>query len=205
MRSYPAPFSAALAAARDDGIAPVYFFWAKPRDRATGAETPMGFWTGDEDVTLNVPVPDGGGQVRTYIGGCGLHIEGMSRVGDLTDNPVTVSMSQIAGPAQWLARGLDPRLAYVEIHATCMIGGSFASDPQIEWVGIIDEGPISTPSEGGDGAISYTVRSELMVMLTQINPAKSSDAHQKRRAAGDEFCKYAGIVGHRTVQGYKRG
>ncbi|MFD2439726.1 hypothetical protein ACFSS8_05900 [Paracoccus kondratievae] len=49
------------------------------------------------------------------------------------------------------------------------------------------------------------MRSELMVQLTATNPAKSSDAHQKRRAAGDQFCKYASTVGSRQVQWFKKG
>ncbi|MFC3569202.1 hypothetical protein [Paracoccus simplex] len=156
-------------------------------------------------MAITVPLPGGGTASRTYLGGVGLAVEGLARVGDLTDNPVTVSMSQIAPAAQEMARGLDPRLAYVEIHVTSMIGGTFASEPQLEWVGIVDEGPISTPSYDGEGAISFSVRSELMVMLTATNPAKSSDAHQKRRAAGDRFSEYASTIGARKIQWYKKG
>lgn len=84
-----------------------------------------------------------------------------------------------------------------------MIGGAFASLPQLEWVGVVDEGPISTPGYGGDGEISYAVRSEMMAQLTAINPAKSSDAHQKRRASGDRFSEYASTISSRRVQWYK--
>ena len=205
MRIYDAGFSTAASAARDQGIAPIYFVWIVGKDRDTGADSPMGFWSGDEDISVTVPQPDGTSATRTYLGGVGLSVEGLTRIGDLTDNAVTVSMSQIADAAQELARGLDPRLAYVEIHVTSMVGGAFASAPQLEWVGIVDEGPISTPSYGSEGGISYSVRSELMVMLTATNPAKSSDAHQKRRAAGDRFSEYASTIGSRNVQWYKQG
>lgn len=205
MRTYDTSFLAALQGARDQGIAPVWFFWVKPKDRTTGAEVPMGFWSGDEDLTLTTPLPGGGNESRLYMGGCNLAIEGLQYVGDLTDNPVTVTLSQIADAAQGLARGTDPRLAHVEIHAASMIGGAFVSAPQLQWVGIVDEGPISTPSYGSDGGISFSVRSELMVQLTATNPAKSSDAHQKRRAAGDRFSEYASTIGSRNVQWYKKG
>lgn len=205
MRIYDTNFLAAQQGARDQGIAPVYFFWVKPKDRTTGAEVPMGFWSGDEDLTLATPLPGGGNESRLYMGGCNLAVEGLHYAGDLTDSPVTVTMSQIADAAQSLARGTDPRLAYCEIHATSMTGGAFVSAPQLQWVGIVDEGPISTPSYGGDGGISYSARSELMVMLTATNQAKSSDAHQKRRSIGDLFCKYASTIGSRNVQWYKGG
>lgn len=205
MRTYATGFSNATQAARDQGIAPVWFFWVKPTDRTTGAEVPMGFWSGDEDLTIATPMPAGGNESRLYMGGCNLSVDGLQYVGDLTDNPVTVTMSQIADAAQILARGTDPRLAYCEIHATSMTGGAFVSPPQLQWIGIVDEGPISTPSYGGDGGISFSVRSEMMVMLNATNPAKSSDAHQKRRAPGDEFCRYASTISSRNVQWFKQG
>lgn len=204
MKTFSAGFTAALEGARSDGIRPIYFVWIVAKDRDTGANSAMGFWSRSEDVALEVPLPGGGSETRAYLGGCGVSVDGLVRVGDLTDNPVTVAMSQIAPAAQQLARGLDPRLAYVEIHVTSMVGGAFASAPQLEWVGIVDEGPISTPNYGGEGEISYSVRSELMAQLTATNPAKSSDAHQKRRAPGDRFSEYASTIGARAVQWYKK-
>lgn len=206
MRYFDSGFVAAMQAAREVGIAPLHFVWFTAKDRATGAPVSMGFWSGDYDLDFNVPLPDGSGTVtRTYTGGCGLSVSGLQYVGDLTDNPVTVELSQIADAAQHLIRGLDLRLAGCEIHATSLTGGALVSAPQIQWVGIVDDGPISTPSAGGDGGISLAVRSELMAMLTATNPAKSSDAHQKRRKAGDLFCKFASTIAARKVQWYKKG
>ncbi|MFD2439727.1 hypothetical protein ACFSS8_05905 [Paracoccus kondratievae] len=110
MKFFDAGLAAALEGARDQGIAPVYFFWVKPRDRDTGAETPLGFWTGDEDISISAELPGGGAQTRTYLGGCNLSIEGLRYTVDLNDYPVTVTLSQIADAAQHFARGLDPGL-----------------------------------------------------------------------------------------------
>lgn len=204
MRIYDAGFAAALSAAREGGIVPAVFFWVLARDRDSGAVVPMGLWSGQDDLTLEVEMPDGRVESRSYFGGCGLSVEGLQQVADLTDNPVTVSLSQIADAAQQLARGYDLRLSYCEIHVTTLTGGAFTAPPQLEWVGVVDEGPIATPAAGGEGGISLSVRSELMAMLTAINPAKSSDAHQKRRNPVDRFCEYAGTVGSWTIQGYKK-
>ncbi len=38
MRIYNAQFAASLTAARDGGIAPVWFFWVQARDRTSEAE-----------------------------------------------------------------------------------------------------------------------------------------------------------------------
>lgn len=194
---------AALAASRDAGIAPVYFFWVRGKNRDTGATATMGLWSGDEDISQNVESPEGGMTGRTYYGGCNLRVDGIQYVADLTDNPVSVSLSQIADAAQQLVRGYDVRLAYCEIHATSWVGGGFASVPQLLWVGVIDDVMIGTPEVGGEGQMGFSVRSDLMAQLTAINPAKSSDSHQKRRQAGDRFSEYSGSIKARSIQWYR--
>lgn len=202
MQTLDPAFVASLRASRDAGIAPVYFFWVRAKNRTTGADETMGLWSGDEDITQNVQTPEGGLTSRAYLGGCNLRVADLVYVADLTDEPVTVSLSQIAPATQQLVRGYDVRMAYCEIHTTSWVGGVFASVPQLQWIGVIDAGPIATPSVDGEGSIALTVRSELMSQLTAINPAKSSDSHQKRRQSGDRFSEYASTVQARKVRWY---
>lgn len=205
MKIYDADFAASLTAARDGQIAPVYFLYIKAKNRDTAADQPVGIWSGDEDITINVEAPDGTTVSRTYYGGCNLDIpNGIPYVADLTDNPVTVTVSQIADTTQLLVRGYDVRLAYCEIHATTWTGGALTSTPQLQWVGIVDEAPISTPAAGSDGNISFSIRSEIMSQLTLTNPAKSSDSHQKRRLSTDTFCKYSGTIESWNIQWFKK-
>lgn len=205
MQTLDPNFLLSLQASRDAGIAPVSFFWVRARNRDTGAEQTMGLWSGDDDITVNVETPSGGLSSRTYLGGCNLSIpEGIPLVANLTDDHITVAVSQIADATQQLVRGYDVRLAYCEIHQTSYVGGAFASVPQLQWVGVVDDGPIDTPPVNGEGRIAMTVRSELMAQLTAINPAKSSDSHQKRRQAGDRFSEYSGTVQARSVQWYRQ-
>ncbi|MDS9467355.1 hypothetical protein RGQ15_07175 [Paracoccus sp. MBLB3053] len=204
MKNYDTAFQLSLAAARESGIAPVYFARFVAKNRDTGANEFLGFWSGDETITLDVENPTGGVQTRTYVGGCNLSVTGLKYVADLTDVPVTASLSQIADAAQQLVRGYDVRLAYVEIHATTWTGGALTSIPQLEWVGIVDDAPVTTPAAGSEGSIELTVRSEIMTMLTATNPAKSSNAHQNRRAAGDRFSRFSGVIASRRVQWYHR-
>lgn len=204
MRYFDPGFSSAISSARGAGIQPAFFVWFTGKDRDSGAPVSMGVWSRARSTSISVPLPDGSNSaLRTYIGGCGLSVSGLRNVADLTDNPVTVTMSQIADAAQYLIRGLDLRLARCEIHATSLRGSVLVSAPQLQWVGIVDEGPISTPAAGSDGGISLSVRSEILSMLSAINPAKSSDAHQKRRREGDEFSKYSSTVSARNIQWYQ--
>ena len=204
MQTLSPAFITALQASRDAGIAPVYFFWIEARNRTTGATEAMGLWTGDEDIAVNVQTPTGGTATREYLGGTNLSVDQIKLVADLTDEPVTVSISQVADAAQQLVRGYDVRLAYCEIHATSWAGGVFSSPPQLQFVGIVDDAQVATPAAGGSGSIALTVRSELMTQLLASSPAKSSDSHQKRRQEGDRFSEYAGIVKSRNIQWFKK-
>lgn len=193
----------ALEAAPDAGIAPAYFFHVMARDRDTNGLVAFGLWSGDEDITQTVQTPQGGAVSRQFFGGANLSTDGVRYVGQLEDESVGVSMSQLAPATQELVRGYAVRLCYCELHSTSRNGRALISQPQLQWVGIIDDLVIATPEAGGEGRIGLVVRSEIMSMLTQRNPAKSSDSHQKRRQTGDQFSKYSGVIKSRDLQWFK--
>lgn len=199
MRIYTPSFVSSLMLARDEGIAPVYFLHVVGKNFTTGAQETLGIWSGDEDIAQTVEMPNGTNQSRNYYGNCGMMLEELQYTGDLSDTPVTIQISQIADAAQMLVRGIDIRLAYCELHGTSRRGGSFVSIPQLLWVGVIDEAPVTTPAVDGEGGIRISIRSELMTQLSAINPAKSSDSHQRRRQANDRFCEYASVVHTRHI------
>lgn len=194
-----------LLNAQNGRIAPVWFFHIQPKNLDNGSVFPIGVWSGDEDIVINVETPEGGLASRTYYGRANLRIEGITYVADLTDNPVNVSMSHIAPVTELIARGYDLRMAYCEIHATTRTGGALTSTPSLQWIGIVDGAPLSTASVGGEGGITMEIRSELMTQLTAINPAKSSDEHQRRRDPLDGFSRYSGTVGMRNIKWYHEG
>ena len=203
MRVFTSAFSASLMEAQNQGISPIWFFYLEAKTLTTGAVVPFGFWSGDETVSVSVEKPDGSLGVRSYTGNVNLDIQDLEYVADLTDNAVAVHLSQLAPQVQLAVRGHDVRFAYCEIHATTWNGGVFTSTPQLLWIGTLDEAPISTPDMDNDGAITLSVRSEIMGQLSMMNPAKSSDEHQKRRRANDNFCKYSGTIQTRKIQWYK--
>ncbi|MBD3785630.1 MAG: hypothetical protein IE922_01490 [Sphingomonadales bacterium] len=186
----------ALANARQTGIVPVYLVWVRARDLATGAGDPIGFWEWPEDITATVIDGETGAQVaRTFVGGAGLSVGDITYVSDLTIQSVDVSMSQIADATQELVRGRNIRMAPIEIYDGLIDPATmaFVAPPRPAFVGTIDGAPITTPAAGGEGNITLTARSELMTMLTMVNPAKSSHAAQLRRG-GDQFGAYASTV-----------
>lgn len=188
-------------AARDNGIAPAWFFHVEAREIGDNETLiPLSFWTGDEDITLTIPNAGGGNVSRVYRGGVNLRVNDLKYVADLTNGSTMITVSQVAALTQLLARSYNLRLAPCEIHATSWNNGSLVGVPQLQWAGIIDEGPIATPSYGNDGQIAFTIRSKVMTEMTVTNPAKSSDEHQLRRLAGDTFCRYSSIIGTRKVQ-----
>ena len=204
MRNYAPAHQSALNAAPDAGIAPAWFLWIAARDRDTGTTVHVGLWSGDEPITVTVAPPGGAGEARTYQGEVGLRVDPITSGIGLEDRPVTVMLSQIADQAQFLVRTLDARHAYCELHLALRNGGALVAPPQLEFVGIIDEAPITTPAVGGEGAITLSIRDELMTQLTAVNPARSSDAHQRRRQAGDEFSRYSGVIGSRELEWYRK-
>lgn len=203
MRTFAGGFTSGLVAAQDSGIRPAYFFHVVAKDRTTKAAVPYSFWSGDEDITLTVELPDGTTVSRAYTGGVNLSVRDIEYVADLTDNAVTVALSHLAPTVVDMVRGKTVRYSYCEIHATSWVGGTLASVPQLVWVGVVDAAPLSIGAIDNDGGVVFSVRSELMTQLMISNPAKSSDSHQKRRLATDEFSLYAGVIGTRPIQWYK--
>lgn len=202
MKILPLAMANLLANAQEGRIAPAWFLHLQPRHITTGVVGSIGFWSGDEDIVINVESPDGGLVSRTYHGQCNLSIQGIRYVADLSDQPVSVGLSAIAPWSELAFRGYDLRLANAEIHTTVWNRGALADVPTLVWYGYIDEGSLATASEGAESSINLEIRSELMGQLTTINPNKSSDEHQRRRNSNDGFSQFAGIIGSRRIQWY---
>ena len=201
MKSLTSAQIAALMASRDRAIAPVRFAWF------AGTDWSLGLWTHDEDVQASVISGTTGlPETRTYYGGCNLVIGDIPYVSDLTIQRVTISMSQIALPAQELVRGRDLRLARCEVHEmqVDLDTGQLATTPEIVFLGVVDGAPISTPAAGGEGGILIAIASEALLMLSRTNPRRSSHESQKRRS-GDQFSRYASTVSSWDIPWARKG
>lgn len=196
MRSVSPAFVTALTEATTRGIVPRRFLRASVKDRDTGEIVHMDFWTGDENITVDViSGVTGAAETRTYIGGVGLKIGNIPRTADLTIQTVEVSLSAIPVECQALVRTYDARLAKAEINVGLLDPATRlpVSDPVIEFLGEIDGAPIETGAAGEESLINFQVRSDAIAMLTRTNPRKRSHEGQKRRL-DDEWGRYANSV-----------
>lgn len=193
MQVYTAAFSEALTNAYDLGVAPEFFVWFVCRNRTTGDPQPIGIWTGDDDITIQVTNQEGVAVTRTYLGGVGLDVGTISYVLDLTSEPVDIRFAPFTDFANQAWRLWDMRLANTEIHVTTRNAGDvLILPPQMQYVGVVDTAPLSVDGDEG-AAIALTVRSEMLWQLGLINPAKTSDEYQRRRLATDTFCLYSNL------------
>ncbi|MFC6490906.1 hypothetical protein [Nitratireductor sp. GCM10026969] len=196
MRDASPAFVSALIRAREEGILPPKFVWARVKDRGTGDIVETGFWSGDDTVTLDVISGQTGlPETRTYIGGADLQVGSIPRVSNLTIQTVDVSLSAIVPEVQQMVRGYNARLAPLEIHTGLLDPDTrmVVSPPEIEFLGQIDEAPIETAAAGGESRVRFSVRSDAILMLTRKNPRKRSYEGQKRRQ-NDQIGRYANVV-----------
>lgn len=175
---------------------PRNFVWITARDRDTGDPETVGFWDEPEDVSVDVLSPADGSEVtRTYSGGAILSLDPIPLTIGLDVRTVQLALNPLHASVANLIRGLDPRLARVEIHR-----GHFNPDtmtlvapPRIRFLGQVDGAPIATAAEGGESTATLSIASHTRE-LTRTNPAKKSDEQQQRRS-GDRFRRYNTIAG----------
>ncbi|MCM2292300.1 hypothetical protein NAC44_08160 [Allorhizobium sp. BGMRC 0089] len=201
MRNLDNSYFAALQNARESGIVPRKFVSFTVKDRDSGEQVTLGFWSGDEALTVTVPSGFSGEHVtRRFTGGVNLAVDTVPRVSDLSIQTVTVSLSQIAPEVQRLVRGYDVRLGKVEIYEAVFDprNRTLVAMPPLVFLGQIDGAPITTPMIGAEGAVEIRVVSDAISMLTRKNPAKSSYETQKLRG-GDEWGLYSAAVASWTI------
>jgi hypothetical protein len=197
MRNIPTAFFNALNNVRDTGAIPRQFAYFTAKNRSTGSPVYIGFWKGDEDITISVVNPFTGLQEgRTYFGAQNLNISEIVRVTDMTTQTINVSLSQISPAAQQLFRDYDIRLAKVEIHEILLDTNSRqpVATPIAVFIGEVNASPVTTPAIGEDGSLSIDAVSDAIAMLSISNPAKSSAEFNRRRLANDTFGQFAGTV-----------
>ncbi|PZO81597.1 MAG: hypothetical protein DI629_03410 [Mesorhizobium amorphae] len=196
MRGPGTAFASSLAATRDRGNAPRDFVWVVGKNRTTGALTGMGLWSGDETADFAVIDGQTGAIVqRTYFGAVNLRVGAIPRTSDLNQRSVAVRCSQISPAAQQIVRGLDARLARVEIHSVDLdlVSRLPVGPAEVEFLGVVNGAPIETPAAGAEGGIEMDVVSDAIAMLARTNFRKRSDETQKARS-GDRFSRYGSVI-----------
>ncbi|WP_273523942.1 hypothetical protein [Rhodosalinus sediminis] len=178
-------------------LVPRDFLWIEARRRDTGAAVTWGAWSDLGTITADVIDPVSGVTVqRTYEGaGSLVQISEVPLVIGLTVQAVEIQLSQIADGAETLIRTYDARRAPVELHRGFLDPATMrlAAPAVPRFMGFVDEAPVETPAEGGEGAIRLTCTGHPQELVRSAS-AKRSDADQRRRNATDGFYRHAATV-----------
>lgn len=179
-------------------LVPRDFLWLTARNRETGSPFEYGVWSDLGSVTAPVLDPVSGEQVNRIYRGVGtlVEISPIVLVSGLTVQTVTIAINHIDADVLALMRNYDLRRASVELHRGFLDPVSMRlNSPAVpRFSGFVDEAPMNTPAEGGEGGIELVCASHTQD-LTRSSSAKRSDADQRRRSATDGFFRHAATVG----------
>lgn len=166
-----------------------------------GSAVVFGFWTGEEDVSLDVPTAAGGTALARAFTGRGELISAgeVKLTTDLTVQRVSVVLSGIAPRVLDMLNGHDLRLAPVEIHRALFDPSTRAllAAPDLHFAGEVNAAPRETAAAGGESAVSIECVSDTR-QLTRTNPARRGDAFLAARS-GDRFYRYVNAVANREI------
>lgn len=175
------------------------FVWIVARERDTGDPVSVGFWSDLENVSgVFVLNPDTGLPVaRSYYGAGGLiEIDGIPAVSTIEVQDVNIRMSQLDEMVLQAVRLYDTKQARVEIHRGLFdpISRDLVAPAVVRFVGFVNQTPIVTPAEGGDGGVTLVCVSHTQELM-RSNPATRSHEDQKiNRSTTDNFFVDASVA-----------
>lgn len=160
--------------------------WIEPRDYATNATVPFGFWTGDQDATFTID-----GSPRSYQGaGAIMGMDDFRFDARLTIRNQRLTLNPLHPGVALCLRGHNAFRAPVQIHRAMFdtVTGALVATPHRRWKGFLHTAPISTPAIGGQAAVTMSLTSVVDV-LTKGLTANRSDISQQARG-GDRGFRY---------------
>ena len=160
-----------------------------------GSAATFAYWTGEDNVSVNVPPADGGSlESRNFVGGgtlltvppivdaIGIEAHGFSFGLD--------HISETAGHPLDMVFGNNVLVARVEFHRAIYDADTWGlvSDPILMFEGRVDGASIEDAPAGSEGGLTLDVMSNA-IDLTKTNPAMESDEQQRLRS-DDRFRRY---------------
>lgn len=198
-------FDSTTITALQSGALPIVDFITIRGKDGDGDPAVFNFWTGPDNVTLNVvSAIDGETESRNYIGGGALVdvpaiVDGVgldARSHEFGLNPLHSSILD-------MVNGNNIRVAVVELHRGIRNPDTWAlvADPLPYFLGRVDG--LSHDVGAADGDTPAEARMTLMVIgnmidLTKVSTALKSDEQQKLRS-GDRIRRYADAAGSYPV------
>ncbi|ODT80602.1 MAG: hypothetical protein ABS76_15605 [Pelagibacterium sp. SCN 64-44] len=160
-----------------------------------GAAKPFTYWTGEDNVSVNV-IPAGATTPvsRDAIGGGTLlDVPQVIDAIGLEARSVTLGLdhiSTVAGSPMDAVYGNNVRVARVELHRALFDPATWnlVSTPHLIFAGRVDGASVNDAAAGGEGGLSLDAISSA-IDLTKTNPAMESDEQQRLRS-GDRFRRH---------------
>lgn len=190
MRTLDSAILAALQART--GLLARLLIWIVARDRSTGDDTPVGFWTGDDQQSFTI-----GGESRTYYGaGALISTPPLQAEVGLKVRSHRVTFSPLAPEVEQVIRGYDPRLAPSQMHVAYFDPDThnLLAEPVRIFRGFVNTVSVTTPGVGGEASVEVEFLSSAHA-LTRKLALKKSDESLRRRAPTDGFRKYTTVTG----------
>lgn len=165
-----------------------------------GAAAQFAYWTGEDNVAINVP-PAGGGTVESRNfrgGGTLLDVPAVVDAIGLEARSITLGLDHISkdvGSPMDMVFGNNVRVARVELHRALFDPATWnlVSAPHLLFVGRVDQPSVDDAAAGGEGGLSLSLIGSA-IDLTKTNPAMESDEQQKLRG-GDRFRQHSDTAG----------
>jgi len=181
--------------AQNGGIEARILVWIAARDTVTGATVEKAYWTGDEARAVTI-----GNRTPTFEAvGDALQLEPPEYTGGIDARRHQLHLAGLPGDIETVLRGLDVRLAPIEVWRLLLAPEQQVDAPHRLLKGWIDDVDIATGAEGQSGSITMTVASSAMA-LTRTLERRWSDATQQRRSVNDRIFKYTSVSGEVPIQ-----
>ena len=154
------------------------------------------YWTGEDNITVNVADPEGGSPIsRNAVGGATLlNVPPIIDAIGFEVRSITLGLdhtSTATGSPMDMVFGNNVRVARVEIHRAAFDPETWnlVSTAHLLFTGRVDGASVDDAAAGDEGGLSLEAISSA-IELTKVNPAMESDEQQKLRD-GDRFRQHA--------------
>ncbi|PCH71941.1 MAG: hypothetical protein COC12_07020 [Rhodobacteraceae bacterium] len=171
--------------------------WVVARERTSGADQAIGFWTGDDHRSFQI-----GAETRLYYGaGNVIDVAPVVAGVGLKVRHFRVSLTAATDEVRTLLRDYDPRLAPVEVHVAPMdidTGGPLGT-PKRMIKGTVNKLPEEVGAKGTQNKLEMTITSNALA-LTRALPLLRSNEELQRRLSTARGREYADVAGEWITQ-----
>ncbi len=166
--------------------------WITAKNRTTGADESLGFWTGDDHQEFII-----NGETRLYYGaGEVIEVPPIKTGVGLAVRQHRITLAALTDEARQLLRGYEPRQARVELHSAPLnVDTGAPLGPPIRMIkGTLNKAPETIGPKGGESGLVLTIVTTAR-RLTFGVPLLRSDKELRRRNPNDRAREYADVAG----------